>query len=115
MASSRYLLDTVIIIAYFNQEKAIRKRAKNITVYLSSVTVSELYFGAYNSQQISSNLQQIKEFVEAVTVLPCDETTGDHYGRVKQTLRVKGPPEAKKFTIQRRYWLRTMHQFIVPS
>ncbi len=49
MAGSNYLLDTVIVAAYFNGEPVIRQKLKDTTVYVSSITIGELYFGAYLS------------------------------------------------------------------
>lgn len=92
MAGSNYLLDTVIVAAYFNGEPVIRQKLKDTTVYVSSITIGELYFGAYLSQQVANNVQQIKDFIAINTVLQCDATTGNHYGQVKQRLRAKGRP-----------------------
>jgi tRNA(fMet)-specific endonuclease VapC len=92
MAGGKLLLDTVIVAAYFNREAAIREKLKDITVYVSSITVGELYFGAYNSQQVTSNVKQIEDFIDINTILPCDEITSDHYGQVKNLLRAKGRP-----------------------
>lgn len=92
MAGNKYLLDTVIVAAYFNRETAIRQKLKDVTVYVSSITIGELYFGAYHSQPVANNVRQINDFVAINTILECDETTGDHYGQVKQSLRTKGRP-----------------------
>ena len=92
MAGSKYLLDTVIVAAYFNREPVIRQKLKDATVYVSSITIGELYFGAYHSQQVANNVKQIKDFIAINTILQCDATTGDHYGQVKQRLRAKGRP-----------------------
>lgn len=92
MAGSNYLLDTVIVAAYFNREPTIRQRLKDNRVYVSSITIGELYFGAYNSQRTVHNINQIKDFITISTILSCDETTSDHYGQVKQRLKVKGRP-----------------------
>ncbi|MBZ0284383.1 MAG: type II toxin-antitoxin system VapC family toxin [Anaerolineae bacterium] len=92
MAGSKFLLDTVIVAAYFNREQAIREKLAGVTVYVSSITIGELYFGAYNSQQSISNVQQIRDFMTISTVLHCDATTGDHYGQIKRMLRTKGRP-----------------------
>ena len=72
MAGSNYLLDTVIVAAYFNREPVIRQKLKDTTVYVSSITIGELYFGAYLSQQVANNVQQIKDFIAINTVLQCD-------------------------------------------
>lgn len=92
MAGSNYLLDTMIIAAYFNREAVIREKLKAVTTYVSSITIGELFFGAYNSQQVGNNIKQIRNFIAISTVLPCDEMTGDYYGQIKHLLRVKGRP-----------------------
>ncbi len=92
MAGSNYLLDTVIIAAYFNREEVIRQKLKDITVYTSSITIGELFFGAYNSQQVVNNVQQIRDFLTISSVLACDENTADYYGQIKRLLRTKGRP-----------------------
>lgn len=92
MAGSNYLLDTMIVAAYFNREVAIRKRLEQATVFVSSIVIGELYFGAYNSQQVANNIKQIKAFAAINTILRCDEITSDFYGQVKRALRVKGRP-----------------------
>jgi tRNA(fMet)-specific endonuclease VapC len=92
MAGNNYLLDTVIVAAYFNREPVIRQKLKDVTVYVSSITIGELYFGAYHSRQVANNVQQIKDFIAINTVLQCDAVTGDYYGQVKQRLRAKGRP-----------------------
>lgn len=92
MAGGKYLLDTVIVVGYFNREAVLQQHLKEVTVYVNSITVGELYFGAYNSQQIAQNVQNVRDFSATITVLPCDETTADHYGQIKQALRAKGRP-----------------------
>jgi tRNA(fMet)-specific endonuclease VapC len=92
MAGSNYLLDTVMVAAYFNREEAIRERMKDNTFFVSSITIGELYYGAYNSQQIINNVQQIRNFIEIATILGCNTITADFYGQIKHQLKVKGRP-----------------------
>jgi len=92
MVGGRFLLDTVIVAAYFNREEAIRDRLTDVTVYVSSITIGELYFGAYNSREVTNNVERIRDFVAINTVLPCDRVTSDYYGQVKNALRAKGRP-----------------------
>jgi hypothetical protein len=50
--AGKYLLDTNIIIALFEGENAVLKKLKRAkTVYLSSVVVGELFFGAFKSNR----------------------------------------------------------------
>lgn len=92
MAGDNYLLDTMIVAAYFNREAAIREKLSGNTVFVSSITIGELYYGAYNSQQIANNVKQIRDFVEIAAVVDCNTTTADFYGQVKRQLKVKGRP-----------------------
>jgi len=70
----------------------IRQKVAHIIGYVSSITIGELYFGAYNSQQTAQNVTNIRNFIILNTLLGCDETTADYYGQIKRQLRVKGRP-----------------------
>ena len=91
--SGRYLLDTNIVIALFDQEAAVKARLEAATaVYLPSIVLGELYFGAVNSRRAEFNLAQVEEFVTACTVVPVDASVSRHYGTLKAQLRKKGKP-----------------------
>lgn len=92
MAGNGYLLDTVIVAGYFNRDQVILERLQEATVYVSSITLGELYYGAYNSGKVASNLQNVRQFAQLVTVVSCDAATGERYGQVKRALRLKGTP-----------------------
>jgi tRNA(fMet)-specific endonuclease VapC len=89
---AKYLLDTVIVAGYFNNDAAIQQRLAGVTIYVASTTIGELYFGAYKSQRVAQNVQNIREFVQVTTVLPCTEHTADWYGQIKMALQAKGRP-----------------------
>jgi tRNA(fMet)-specific endonuclease VapC len=61
-------------------------------VYLPSVVVGELLYGALTSAQVRSNVDRIEEFVATSSVLACDLDTARHYGSIKHQLRRKGRP-----------------------
>ena len=92
MSGSRYLLDTNIAAAYFNQEEAIQKRLENTTIFVPAIVIGELYFGAYQSQCTAANLKRINDFIAINTILNCDAITGDHYGQIRLKLKAKGRP-----------------------
>ena len=91
-AENSYLLDTVVIAAYFNGEQAIFQRLQEVIFFVSSISIGELFLGAYHSQHVVDNIRRVHEFVSLSTILPCDEVTGDYFGQVKQQLRAKGRP-----------------------
>jgi tRNA(fMet)-specific endonuclease VapC len=61
-------------------------------VFLPSIAVGELLYGAYKSTQARNNVARIEEFAAANTVLACDLDTARHYGRIKDRLGRKGRP-----------------------
>ena len=89
-----YLLDTNICI-YIIKKKPfeIFQKFKNFEIgYLkiSSITVAELYFGAYNSQNIEKNLKIVENFLLPFEIIEFDEKSAKHYAKIKADLRKKG-------------------------
>ncbi len=93
LMSGNYLLDTNIIIALFAGEEEVRSSfAQADAVLISSIVVGELCYGARKSSRTTENLERIDELVAESTVLICDVETAQHYGEVKNKLRLKGRP-----------------------
>jgi tRNA(fMet)-specific endonuclease VapC len=91
--SGRVLLDTNIIIALFSGDKGVTERLPSASaVFVPSIVLGELYYGAYKSTNCKSNCTKIDEFCTNSVVLPADEETARHYGRLKDYLRSKGKP-----------------------
>jgi tRNA(fMet)-specific endonuclease VapC len=91
--SGRYLLDTNIIIALFASEASvINNLAQADEVFISSIALGELYFGARKSGRAEKNLERIEEFAASSTIIECDASTARQYGDVKNKLRIKGRP-----------------------
>ncbi len=61
-------------------------------VFLSSITVAELYFGAYHSQRAEQNVQIVKRFIAEFPRLTLTDTTGQIFGEMKHDLRTKSTP-----------------------
>lgn len=91
--SGRYLLDTNIVIALFAGEPQVRQHLElNPDLFLSSIVIGELYFGACASSRKAANLRRIDDLVQGLEVLGCDLETARQYGDVKNDLRQKGRP-----------------------
>lgn len=91
--SGRYLLDTNIIIALFANENVVKDRlAQANEVFLPTVAIGELCYGAKKSGRPEANLARINELVVSSMVLGCDVNTARQYGEVKHKLRLKGRP-----------------------
>ncbi len=91
--SGKYLLDTNIVIALFANEMAIKENLANVEeVFIPSVVIGELFYGAHKSARTKDNLARIDDFASSTIVLGCDTETARIYGEVKNALRIKGHP-----------------------
>lgn len=89
----RCLIDTNIVIALFANELAVVDRLSHIKeVFLPSVVIGELYYGAYKSGYGSRNIMRIDQFISVNSVLSSDVETAKAYGKIKDELRMKGKP-----------------------
>ena len=91
--SGRYLLDTNIAIALFaNELEVIDSLSKAEEVFVPSIVIGELYFGAQKSVRVKENLLKVDDFAASSVVLSCDTDTARRYGEIKNMLRIKGRP-----------------------
>ncbi len=91
--SGRYWLDTNIIIALFADEASVKNNlAQAKEVFIPSVVIGELCYGARKSWRVGENLARVDELVSTCTILGCDAETGRQYGEVKNKLKLKGRP-----------------------
>lgn len=89
----KYLLDTNIVIY------VLKRRPKELLeifntnasrMAISSITLSELIYGAEKSPNVDKNLEAIEEFVSHLDVLPYEAKASQHYGQIKAALEKKG-------------------------
>jgi tRNA(fMet)-specific endonuclease VapC len=91
--SGRFLLDTNIVIALFEGEALIRDRlAQAEEVFVSSIALGEMFFGAGKSGRPETNLARVDDFARDNVVMGCDTDTARRYGEVKNALRLRGRP-----------------------
>jgi tRNA(fMet)-specific endonuclease VapC len=93
MAGTKFILDTNIIVAWLNGDANIAAKVdKASSIFIPSIVAGELFWGAYNSGQISKNLQKIQLLLQNYSVLVCDSTTAMEYGKIKIELKRSGNP-----------------------
>lgn len=91
--NGRFLLDTNIIIALFASDVAVQQYlAEAEEVFIPSIVLGELYYGARKSARVEANIARLEEFSASTAVLTCDSVTAQHYGDIKNRLRAKGRP-----------------------
>jgi tRNA(fMet)-specific endonuclease VapC len=91
--AGRLILDTNIVIGLINHNGEIDDCIRGyLDIYVPSIVLGELYFGAFRSKKIDFNLEKIDQFIRDASILFVDRTTSLYYGRVKQQLFSNGRP-----------------------
>jgi len=91
--SGKYLLDMNVIIALFADERDVKENlATAEDVFVPSIAIGELCYGARKSGRPRENLERIDELAAESVVLGCDTETARPYGDAKNKLRLKGQP-----------------------
>jgi tRNA(fMet)-specific endonuclease VapC len=91
--SGKCLLDTNIVIAIFSRDEAVMTElAKSREIFIPSIVLGELYYGAQKSAHKKENTAVIDKFASANTILACDVDTARQYGKIKESLLAKGRP-----------------------
>lgn len=89
----KYMLDTNIVI-YVLKRRPIQVldifNQNTNRMAISSITLSELIYGAEKSQNISKNLEAVEDFISHIEVLSYDQKTSQTYGQIKAKLENNG-------------------------
>ena len=92
-AGKGILLDTSIVVRHFRDaESMVSRLSEYEELYLPLAVLAELYAGAYRSARPEKNLEQIRNFLDAVDVITPDDSTPEVYGRISAQLAKAGTP-----------------------
>lgn len=64
----------------------------NVEILLSSIVLSELQYGVYNSDRIEDNQMKLQCFLEGVKIVPYNTKCAAYYGEIRANLRRQGTP-----------------------
>ena len=88
------MLDTNICIYIIkNKPSYIRDKFKEFDIgdlSLSSITVSELYYGVYKSEYIEKNLLALNNFLKPFNIVDYDLNASIEYGKIRASLEKIG-------------------------
>lgn len=89
-----YLLDTNTCI-FIKNKKPLHvldrlREALSQRICLSSITIAELQFGVYNSQNIEKNRNSLTEFLAPFEILDFDDQDAEMFGIIRSQLRKEG-------------------------
>lgn len=91
--SGKFLLDTNIVIALMEGDEVVLANLDRVSdVFVSSIVLGELFFGAAKSGRPAENTTKVERFAAGRCVLSCDLQVAREYGRLKHGLRAKGTP-----------------------
>jgi tRNA(fMet)-specific endonuclease VapC len=90
--SGDFLLDTNIVIANLNEDPQVAEGLNHSTIFLSTITLGELYYGADASKHIAVNLAKLEAMAAKTSVLSVSRITAIWFGRTKNQLRATGRP-----------------------
>ena len=89
-----YMLDTNICIYIIKQKPKIVidkfKKMNNANICISSITYSELLYGAEKSSNIAKNLLALTMFLSNIEILSYDESASVDYGIIRAKLEKEG-------------------------
>lgn len=88
-----WLLDTNICVYLLNGNEQLKHKVRDIDVRnlaVSNAVLAELYYGAYNSTKIKSNLATIEAFSKHLTIFPDSSESARLFGRIKADLKRQG-------------------------
>jgi len=88
------MLDTNICIYIIkNRPKSVKERFQEFTIgelCISTITVSELMYGAYKSEYVEKNLKAIESFLMPFEIVEYDFEASVEYGKIRAYLEKKG-------------------------
>lgn len=89
----RFVVDTSAVIAFRRGTTAARDAFLGAELlYLPTVALGELYYGAHHATDSERSTRELKELLPAFAVVPIDGTTARFYGEIKSRLRKAGTP-----------------------
>jgi predicted nucleic acid-binding protein len=90
-----YLLDTDILIYSLKGHAMVKENLRhhiNDPIQLSAVTLMELYYGAYKSKQVESNLAKVRRIETSLDIIPVGQESVAIFGLLKSNLETSGRP-----------------------
>lgn len=90
----KYMLDTnICIFSIKNKSTSLIQHLSKIDpseICISSITLSELYYGVYKSQAKEKNLSALEKMLTSLEVVSFDSLAGQSYGELRADMEKTG-------------------------
>jgi tRNA(fMet)-specific endonuclease VapC len=89
----RYLLDTNICVYFLKQNAKIVDKIASVPaedLAISCFNLTELLYGAYNSDFVDKNLERVRFIENTIEVMPFDRKAIENYAVIKSELKKQG-------------------------
>ena len=91
----KFMLDTNIVIYVIKRRPIEVMGVFNDNagrMAISTITLSDLFYGAEKSAKVAQNLAVVEEFASLLEVLPYTAKASQHYGAIRSALEKTGRP-----------------------
>jgi tRNA(fMet)-specific endonuclease VapC len=89
----KYLLDTNVCIYFLKQNVKIVAKIASVSadnLAISCFNLTELLYGAYNSEYVDKNLERVRYIENTIKVVPFDRKAIENYAVIKSNLKKHG-------------------------
>lgn len=89
----KYLLDTNICVYWLKGNRSVEQKVLETgtdNIFISFITLSELYYGVYKSQKVEENLSALLSLESKLRVIESDSQVSETFGKLKAELQKKG-------------------------
>jgi len=89
---AKFLLDTDICIEFLKGRQSVKEKILEVGIdncFVSEITIVELIYGAYHSNNYQKHIQDVREIKKLFQILPIYDSF-DLFGKEKSRLRTKG-------------------------
>lgn len=91
----KYMLDTNICIFIMKEDTIVLDKLKTVNfsdICISAISLSELEYGVFKSQQYERNRKILNSFIEYFSIIPYSKEVATEYGKIRAELEKIGKP-----------------------
>lgn len=92
MVGNECVVDTSIVVDNFRNAGVNGLLDTFTRVYVPTNVIGELFYGAYQSNNVDKRCSEVSQFISRCDILFADAKTSEIYAQIKTSLKAKGKP-----------------------